>query len=105
MIAYDVRVEASGYGQPEAEGLALIDALADAGGDLMGATVGVDEPKGMLLVSMRLDGASALDVQAEAAELWQSAWDAAFPEQPPPTRYAFTAEPAVVHAPLNGNAP
>lgn len=100
MNAYTAAVEAHGYGDVEAEVSALEDALTglELGDDVTWTVMG-DDTRGMLLMQLKLEGISAVDVHELAFQLWEQAWDQAFSEQAPTDVLAIRCVPVGVGAP------
>lgn len=99
MNRYTADVEARGYGDAEAESAALVAALTGMElGDEVKWTVLGDDAKGLLLIQMKLEGVNALDVHELAFQLWEQAWEAAFPERAPTDLLAVRCVPVGVGA-------
>lgn len=86
-------VEAQGYGDPEAEGARLLDAVPESDSDLQ-TRVQVDDERGLLMVRMRFDAHDAMDASEQAAATWQQAWEQAFEGADAPMIFRLTARPA-----------
>lgn len=105
MTAYDVFVEAHGYGDPAEEVESLEGALEEAGlGEDVSYEVLGDDVRGMLLVHLKVEAINAVDAHELGLTVWQDAWGAAFADQAPTEMLAIRCVP-VSAAASNGATP
>jgi hypothetical protein len=87
---YQVTIEAQGYGDAEDDGEAFLAAVEGLGMEPT-PVCGIDDEKGMLMVTFELGAADAREAHDEALDVWSGVWEEAFPDMAPPQTLAIRA--------------